>query len=183
MLLDHHQLYSSELGPQVQTLLTLKDWNATAKKIATVLNSSISEIENLLHILKNLDLATVQNGIWTAKTPEFHTKDSLGDLTLQTFHKKSLLTAIRHLDSPPKNRRYFAVHLTLDDQQMEELATEMKKTCFEYLSKFGTDSSKNKRLYQINLNLIPVSPQLSTEKPKSVPVGGASSLKQGEKHD
>ncbi len=155
-----HELYdffSSYQIPRLQVLLTLENIEKTVGNLARLLKMKEGEVAQHLQTLQSLGLAqsdAEQN--WSATESSIGTPDALGNIAVQSFHRKSLEEAIQALAMPKESRRYQALVMALTQQQFEELHEEFRQTFQSCLQKFEKQASGPQKIYQINLNIIPV---------------------------
>jgi uncharacterized protein (TIGR02147 family) len=144
--------------PRLQVLLTLEEVNKTAENLARLLKMKESEVQSHLKNLQKLGLAELDQNTqqWRAIETQIGTPDSLGNIALQSFHRKSLEEAIQGLSLPKESRRYQSLVMALTEDQFQELHQDLRQTLEACLQKFETQKNQTKKVYQINLNIIPV---------------------------
>jgi uncharacterized protein (TIGR02147 family) len=154
---DIFDFLSSYKMPRLQVLLTLEDIEKTESRLASLLGTKESEVKQQLEILQKLGLATKDdNGQWQAQESQLMAPDELGNIALQSFHKKSLEEAIEAINLPKETRRFQSLVTPLTEEQMQQVHNNLR-TCFEQtLASFDSNSGHGKKVYQINLNMIPV---------------------------
>ena len=108
---------------------------------------------------------------YRAMEPEFEVEDAFGHLALQNFHRKSLEHAMKAIDLEPKLRRYQAMLLVLNEEELSQLHGKIHSFIKECLDEFqGKSLTSTSRLFQFNFNAVPVSnPLLQTDRFQSVP--------------
>jgi uncharacterized protein (TIGR02147 family) len=161
---DHYHFLSSHHGPKLQTLLSLRDLSKTPEVLAKLLDITEPKVMDLLETLERIDLARKSTNYpnqWEATSDNFEVKPLLGDLALQSFHRKSLEEAVRAMDQPRNTRRYHSVLVVLSEQDYERIALEVQETLDRLLSSCQSNLGENRRLYQLNASLIPVSQPIS----------------------
>jgi uncharacterized protein (TIGR02147 family) len=173
---DYYNLVSSTLGPRLQVLLTFADIERTPENLARLLNSTVAEVSKYLDILDRLGLASklesAEGAEWRPKHQHFEIPESLGSTALQSYHRKSLEEAIEAIEIAPSLRRFQSALVALTPDEFDEFRGDVVKFLEASLAKFGKDEATGRRLYQINLNYIPVSsPILRPEKLSGAPVG------------
>jgi uncharacterized protein (TIGR02147 family) len=176
---DLFDFLSSYQIPRLQTLLTIEDVEKTVPNLARLLKMKDSEVSLHLHTLQKLGLAEKSEGEaraekWTATQSRIGAPDALGNIALQSFHRKSLEEAIQALTLPKETRRYQSLVLPLTMEQLQELNEEVQQTFQACLQKFEPQIGGEKRIYQINLNIIPVSESIDRpQKDETVESGPA----------
>lgn len=169
---------SSYKMPRLQVLLSTLKSKKTAIHMAELLNSKPQELEAQLQTLKDLGLAQKsENQEWYSTNKAINLKDSLGHIALQSFHRKSLEEAIAAIEMPVETRRYQSLVLALTEKEFAELFSEMRTKLEEIMAlqnerleaENENPTFEAKKIYQLNLNLIPVSrPILQSESPAPV---------------
>lgn len=161
---DLYDFLSSYKIPRLQILLTLEQIERTEKNLSLIMKSKESEVLNMLQTLARLGLAKkMENGEWHAQESKLSTPDVLGNVALQSFHKKSLEEAVSAIDLPPETRRYQSLVIALTPEQFQEVNDEIREHLQMILKRVDTKNMENKRIYQINLNLIPVTGSILRE--------------------
>lgn len=154
---DLFEFLSSYQMPRLQVLLSLNDIDKSAANFAKLLSMTEDKVAELLTTLKNLGLAKQnEQGQWEANEAKLATPDALGNIALQSFHKKSLEEAVQAISSPKETRRYQSLVMALTQEQFEELHKDLRLYLAQTLKNYDSNSGKNKKVYQINLNMIPV---------------------------
>lgn len=169
-------------NPRVQLLLNRKSIRKDIHSMSQFLNISEKKLEDILQNLKELGLAKETNGQWEALETVIDIKDDYGNLALQSFHKKSLEEAISAIEMDPSKRNYQAAILSLDSESFESLKKEMHEFLGLLIEKYKHEKPKTEKIYQININLIPVSEDLihseHKEKNESKPQEDQETLKE-----
>jgi hypothetical protein len=89
--------------------------------------------------------------------------DTLGNIALQSFHRKSLEESIEAISLPTETRRYQSLVMALTPDQFHELHEDLRAQLTKSLERFESKSGEQKRIYQINLNIIPVTEPILRE--------------------
>lgn len=143
--------------PRLQTLLGLKDIERTPRALAKYLGLSESEVREHLQTLSRLGLAVSDAiGQWRSSSEKISTSDFLGNVALQSFHRKSLEESIRAIALPKETRRFQSLVVPLTEEQFQEVHEELRDHLLQILNRFEATSGEGKKVYQLNLNLIPV---------------------------
>ena len=154
---DLFDFLSSYQIPRLQVLLSLVDIDKSVANFAKLLQMTEEKVSEHLQTLKRLGLAAQdEKGQWNAREAQLATPDALGNIALQSFHKKSLEEATAAIALPKESRRFQSLVLALTTEQFEELHKDMRIYLEQTLKNFDSDTGKNKKVYQINLNMIPV---------------------------
>jgi len=154
---DYYEFLSNFRIPRLQVLLGLNDVLKTSENLTSLLQVKESETISMLKTLQAIGLAVCSEaGEWSSKSQELGTLDELGNIALQSFHRKSLEEAIVALSSPAESRRYQTAVLALTHEQFLEIHKEIRVIFENFLKKDDGTSSFDKKIYQLNMNLIPV---------------------------
>lgn len=158
---DIYHFLSSHQGPRVQALLSLADFQSSDKELADRLHLTLGQVQELLSLLEKIGLArSEQRGdlvVWRATVSNFEVKEELGNVALQSFHRRSLEDAIHAIDQNPQERRYDSALLPLTAEEFREAHAEILDFLKDLTARHRSDSGLERRLYQLNVNLVPVS--------------------------
>lgn len=169
---DLFEFLASYKIPRLQVLLTIDGIKKTEDRLAGFLNLKEQDVQQMLAILQRLDLAEkTGSGEWSAKESKLVTADVLGNVALQSFHKKSLEEAIESIGLPVEVRRFQSLVLALTSEQFESVNSEIRQFLEGLLQKYGSSQKNDKdklKIYQLNLNLIPVTRSIFRESEPSV---------------
>ncbi len=156
---DYYSFFSSHLGPRLQVLLGCNGVEKTLSGLAYCLNTNETKIKELLNMLESLGLAqqSEDGNKWRATSKSFQAKESLGNIALQAYHRNSLEEAIHAIDLPPQEREFLCSLFTLNEDEYIKLKKKLWDFLLEITNQFDSDNDRRKKLYQLNMNLIPVS--------------------------
>jgi uncharacterized protein (TIGR02147 family) len=164
-VLDHYRFLSSYLGPRIQVLLSLDDIEKTSQHFASLLGTKVQAVEEILETLERIGMAekvpTERSFEWKSTTGTFEVRDHLGDVALQSFHRKSLEEAIMAMDTDTSLRKYQSIIVPLSSDEFSEVNQQLYSDLMAVLEKYKSDEGSGRRLYQINLNLIPTTTIIS----------------------
>lgn len=148
---------SSHWGPRLHALLSIKSLVRTPKALAQMIKQPLSKINEILKTLELGGLATEQNGTWEGCDSTFEVPNEIGNLAIQSFHRNSLKMAVDAIDTDPRQRFFQSTFFALTEDQYKELCQNIDEYTNSLLEKFDSTNSKARKLYQININAIPVS--------------------------
>jgi len=156
---DSYRFLTNPLTPRVQILLAVSGIEKTPERLAKILRASVLQVNQALESLKSLGLAYLDetNQQWNTQTHKFSLPDSVGNIALQSFHQKSLDEAKNAMTLPSHTRHYSSVLLVLSESEYQALVKEYDDFEKSIMLKYSITDGKNKRVYQLNKNLIPVS--------------------------
>lgn len=150
---DYAAFVSNPLHPRLQTLLSFSDIRKTPQNLAKILQRSESEIEQALHLLRNIGIAeSDQDKNWKSLVRSFKVQEELGSQALLHYHRKALEEAIEAQTLPVQERRYRSLLLPLNPEELSEFMIELNEFAERMKRRFDVDSLKGRKLYQINLN-------------------------------
>lgn len=178
--------FSSYKIPRLRVLLTIPELVKTPETLAELLKVKVSDCMQYLETLANLGLAETTDTMitaksnWSATTGNLRSPDSLGNVALQSYHRQSLQESIEAIKLPADIRNYQSLLLTLSPDQYELLKQELHQTLRDVLSRYSGFSAEDQKIYQINLNLIPVTESIFRQ-PKAV--APTTSPEQKENHE
>lgn len=157
---DFSDFVSSPTLPRLLTLLSFKDLDSTPTSLSILLGIPQTEIERALNKLETLNLATKieknEQIHWISLNSKFKVPDNKGSFDLMKFHRQSLLEAIEAFNLPKETRRYKSLLLPLSEEELKHFNEAMDSFASEQFVRFSGDQFNGRRLFQINLNLHPV---------------------------
>lgn len=143
--------------PALQVLMTYTDIHRSAASLAALLERSESQVTQWLNTLRNLGLAEETNdGQWQTRTQSYHIKDQPGDESLKRYHEKTLQHAIQALETNKDSRRYRTLIMPLDLDQFQEVWAAINDFAVLQLEKYNDQDFSARRLYHLNVNLVPM---------------------------
>lgn len=157
---DMYTYLSNYQSPRVQLLLTKSDIERTPLNLASMLGLTETQVLGILENLQDLGLAEEEHGQWRSEEKALEVKEELGNLALQSFHRKSLEEALRGLELAPSNRQFNALVLSLTEKDYKTIGKDVNDFLDHLLAKYPSEKNQNEKIYQFNLNLIPVSADL-----------------------
>lgn len=156
-----YEYLSHEWLPRLHVLLGIKNISRTEKDLSKSLGLSISDIKTLCKKLEKLSYAKKVNDQWESKDEITYMSNKVNSIAVQKFHKNSLETSIESLELDSSERHFNAIYYALDKESYQKIAQKIDLFSRELLIEFSHQEMKNdKRLYQINTNLIPMSENL-----------------------
>ncbi len=168
---DLYDFLSSYKIPRLQVLLNMKDLKKTEGNLSQIMKIKESELTSLLQILERLELAYKdESQQWQANESKLMTPDLLGNVALQSFHKKSLTEAIDSITLPKETRRFQSLVLAMTQEQFVELHQDIRQHLELLLKKFENQQSGEQKVYQINFNIIPVTESIFREEQTHAPI-------------
>jgi uncharacterized protein (TIGR02147 family) len=153
-------LMSAEI-PSLQVLLTYEDIDKTLVNLSRLLKAPEQKVLSWLEVLVNLKMAESyeQDDVirWKATTQSFSIPDQPGDVAVKHYHEKSLQKAISSLDLPTHTRKFRSLLLPLNEEQFAKAWQKLNEYAVTLLKEYDGLAFEDRRLYQINVNMVPVS--------------------------
>ncbi len=160
-IFDSYNYLSSHWCPKIHVLLTLDDIDKSAESLAQMTKLSVSKLKQLLGILNKAGIASVtDDGQWYAKDTNFIIPDELNNLAIQSFHQNSLEMAKQAIAYDPSSRQFQSIFMALSQDEYKELCSKIDELTTGLLKQFASSKGRNRKLYQLNTNLIPVTSRL-----------------------
>lgn len=156
---DSYLFLANHYVPRLQTLLAMPGLNKTEENLMALLKMTSVQFRTAIDALSDLGLAKFDESTktWSSKVSTFSVPDDLGNVALQSFHKKSLEEAISAIDLPKQTRHFSSLILNLTTDQYQDLIKEVDAFTDNLLLKYKAKNPEQHRVYQINFNFIPVS--------------------------
>lgn len=161
---NYREFVSNTLYPQLQTLLSFKDIGTSPEELAGLLRRSSEEIHQALQTLSKMQMAQQEGTQWKSLVRSFKVSDDLGESALLEHHKKSLSEAAGATVLPKEQRRYLSLLLPLSGEDFQVLLDEFHLFKKNMIRKFGVDSLRGRRLYQMNFNIHSISEESQDQK-------------------
>lgn len=183
---DLYDFFSSFQIPRLQVLISIENIDKSSTHLAQLLQMKESDVLSHLQTLNKLGLAKCENNQWIATKKDLNTQDHPGDIALQSFHKKSLEEAIAAIALPATERKYQSLVLSLHEADFKAVHQELRGCLEQIVLKYADRNNRDQsndplKIYQINLNLIPVSSSILQENiPAPVASADLSETKTGD---
>lgn len=162
---DSYRYLTNHIAPRVQTLLTIEGVQKTAPQMAKALQVTEQQVQQALESLESLGFAQFDQVTqeWKTSVDTFQIHDDLGNVALQSFHQKCLKEASEAISLPKETRNFSSLLLVLNEDEYKEILKEYDQFTDALLLKYQKKDSAQRKIYQINTNLIPVSETLVRE--------------------
>ncbi|RYZ92832.1 MAG: TIGR02147 family protein [Proteobacteria bacterium] len=161
------EFLADPLHLRLLVLIGMGDIVPTLKNLSRLLEADGPRVSTALEILKSLDLASesVVDGEshYLATKKNFDVPDGLGSASILRFHELSLKQSIEAFHSPKEFRRYRSLIVPLTDDEYAELIRNLEAYIDTQLVKYRSDSYRERRLFQLNVNVSPVSKALEDQ--------------------
>lgn len=159
----HYEFLSSPLLPRLQVFLGFRDLDQSPKNLAWLLGATEVEIIEAFKKLENFKLIEKVDGRFTPLKKSFKVGDHFGDLGLEAFYKSNLEAAKASIQLPKNERRFKSLFLPLNGEEFELFLKNMNAFTSEQLYRFNPSDFADRRLYQVHLNIIPISNGIKDE--------------------
>lgn len=156
---------STPLSVVVRDLLSFKDFKATLENFQNMLGISAADLRKILKALEEESLIEHGQQQWRARHDYLKIEDKPRSASILHFHERSLHKAIEALASPAHERYYRSLTVALSEEQYAIYIEEMKKFIERIFSQFGGDLLEGRRIYQLNLSLLPWTQTYQSSKP------------------
>ena len=160
--------------PIVVSYLILKDVDRTIVGTARALGLQEGMVKEIIEVLCQLKIASAvgDSDQWQVEAPEVHVMNEFGNLAIQCFHRKSLETAKLAIENPPEERAFESITLALTNDQYIQCLSEVRSFTDQLLARYKSSTGHDRKIHQLNIQLIPVSERLIRSKvvhPERVP--------------
>jgi uncharacterized protein (TIGR02147 family) len=156
-VLAHFDFLSNPLLPKLQVALSFTDLDQAVDKLALLLAVEEAEILGGIAKLEELKLIGKTGEKYRPIKSSFKISDNFGDIGLETFYSRSLEDAQKAISLPKEERRFKTLLLPLNEGEFCSFIDNMNSFSREQLTFFDKDELAGRRIYQVHLNIIPVS--------------------------
>jgi uncharacterized protein (TIGR02147 family) len=140
----------------LRDLLSFDDLLKTPDNLAKLLNMRVEIICDFLSRLEKLDLAEQSEEQWSAKQESVRVETTPNSEAILQYHKLSLQRAIAaQTTMTPDERHYNGMSMAMTPDEHQEYITEINNFLSQLFNKYNNNQFSGRRLYQVNLNLIP----------------------------
>lgn len=139
----------------VRNILSYKDIKRDVDTLVHLTGQSKEMILECIRILFQEGLIEAVGNEWQATQKILKFEDQEQNRALLKFHEESLLKAIASQDIPAKERSYRSITLSLSEQEYLDYLRQQNDFIQSVFSRFDGDFLTERRIYQINFNLIP----------------------------
>lgn len=151
------EFLSHPLLPKLHSLLSFKDIKKDPSTLAGHLNVSVTEIENGLLRLRQLDLLKDEETGVTITTPNFKVSDKFKDQGLKSFYENLFEGAKKAISLPQESRRFRSLFFAMNEEEIQEFNKRLDDFAKEILSRHDFSELGDRRLYQFHYNFYPLS--------------------------
>ena len=160
-----HEYYNHWFVPVIRELVSLYDFKGDYKKLAAAVTPLISvrEARFAVKVLKRLGMIEqLPDGTYRQTDAAIISDSSVARMAVRSFNREMLRKAEIALDNiPVEERQIYGVTVGISKECYNVLATEMAAFRDRVVAIVNRDSLSN-RVYQVHLQLFPLSRQLET---------------------
>lgn len=157
---SHYEFLADPCMSRLLVLLSFNDLERSPQQLSAILGRDEKYTKMALEKLEELGLAQRETAndrpSWKSVNIKFKVSSKFGDLGLRAFHESSLAGAMDAISLPPAVRRYRSLLVPLSEEELDEFFQAMDAFANEILMKFQSDSYRQRRLFQFNANIYPV---------------------------
>jgi uncharacterized protein (TIGR02147 family) len=157
---DEFDFFSFWYIPPLRELLTSPVYKGSYEDLAARLIPPISpkEAQKGAAILERLGLIKKVGKKFVLQEADLHSGDSLHSLAVHNFQLKTMELAMKSLKNhPPEIREISTITMGLDQQSLKLLKKRLVEFRQEIADTMNVDASKVNQVYQLNLQLFPLS--------------------------
>lgn len=152
---------SSHWLPKIQSLLSFTDLNKTAPNIATLLNMKTEEVQSCLNALVALSVVKEHKvsdaeSSWSSQIESFKVPEAIQHSALKQYYLRSFDDAKNAIALPSEVRKFRSLLLPLSPEEYSEVLMKLEEAFQEILIEYKSDKFEGRNLYQMNMNLIPL---------------------------
>lgn len=156
-----YEYLSHEWLPRLHILLGINNISRAEDDLSKCLGLSLSEVKALCKHLELIGYAKKNGDQWESRNEITFMSNKINNIAVQKFHENSLKTSIEALNLDSNERHFNAIYYALDREGYEKVTQRIDAFARELLLEFSQKYTNNdKKLYQVNTNLIPMSENL-----------------------
>lgn len=155
IMAPHESLLANPLIVIIRNILSYTDIKRDQETLGRLTGQPKEVIEASLHVLLKAGLIEAVGDEWWATQKILKFEDQPHNQALLQFHRESLKKAISSQDHPATERNYRSITLGLSEQEYQEYLKQQGTFIQSIFSQFDSDALSNRRIYQINFNLVP----------------------------
>lgn len=149
----------------IRQMVRLKSFKPDKKWIADHLIFPVTEkqVAEALQNLLDLNLIENKNGKWSKTTQHLSTANDLSAEAIKRFHEQSLENAKKAVrEVPVEEREIRSVTLTFNPEKMTKAKELLREFCIHFDNVMDSDDGTN--VYQMNIQLLPLTKNLDSKK-------------------
>jgi uncharacterized protein (TIGR02147 family) len=163
-------LYLARMAyPILLVLLRQNHVDKSTEALAKMSGLKIHEVEEGLKTLLQLGaLKEAHSGEMIVTSEGFVTSNDTPSIARQTFHINMLEKAKHCVQLDPSEREFQSMMVPLNKEELLYLKQRIRAVVAEVDEKFGGKRPNSEKIYSLNINLIPITPDFIREEKKSV---------------
>lgn len=159
---DANILCKDALGPVILTLIMFKDFQATEKNIAKLLNVDLAKIKNILKSYLDAQIIQIDEfGVYLIQSNSIKVSDKPNAESLKNFHRYWLNKSQESLELDFKLRRFRALNFALTEDEFNDFVERINDFALSVLSKFNNPYITGRRMYMLETVLFPTTEVVS----------------------
>ncbi|MCK6598996.1 MAG: TIGR02147 family protein [Bdellovibrionaceae bacterium] len=164
VVVDEYYYLARMAYPILLVILKQNHIKNTMEELSRLTGLSKSELQDGLQTLEKIG-AVVKTGTesYSASLNNFKTHDEVPNVAVQKFHSNILEKAIEGLNLPTAKREYQSLIMALSEEEFLYLKKRVKNFMDEIEELFSGQRQKSEKVYSININLLPISPDFIRE--------------------
>lgn len=163
----NEQEFSQISSWQTWSILTLfqsSDFQPTTEWISKKMDFSISQVEKSLQQLEHAGLICKKSPFYELTCKNVTTTNDIPSQSIRQFHKQFIKLAENSLDQiPVEQRDISSITMCVNPEKVAQV----KELIWEFRSRVNSlmeDSTNNNQIYQLNIQLFPISQNLESKK-------------------
>lgn len=145
---------------RLYTVLGFRDVFFSLENLVKIMELSEDHIAGYLSKLEEFNLVEKKKAgesfHWRALHEKFKIPDNKGSMNLMRFHELSLHDAIYAFSKPKHLRKYKSLMIALTEEELGALYGHIEDFSAEQINRYSPAELKDRRLFQLNLNIYPV---------------------------
>lgn len=165
VLADEYSFLSRSINPALLNILRQKDIKKDFESLMKVTGLTKSQLNESLDTLRKLNLIKeISPEQFVATEIIYKTTNDIPSIALQTFHRTLLEKATAALSLPVQQREFQAVTFALSEEEFLYIRKRLRDLAEELDKTFARGRTNTKKIYTLNMNLIPVTNSFIQEK-------------------
>jgi uncharacterized protein (TIGR02147 family) len=157
---DVYMYLSRMTNPILLILLRQPHLDHSVGNLARLTGLSDKDVLEGLATLSKLGAITqLEDGGYRVNADGFMTANDIPNIAIQTFHTNMLETAKSCLNRHTSEREFQSMMVPLEEEEFQYLRMRLRALVEEVDQKFGGKRPRSNKIYALNLNLIPLTPE------------------------
>lgn len=161
------ELIANPLFMILRNYLSFSDAQRSKQDLIKIFGISEEELDFGLNALQIAGAIDFQNGQWTSTHNWVKVAAKPGNEALTSYHNLSLQKAIAAQNLDPATRSYRSLSMALSKTEYLELLADLNEFAANVCGNYDANSVAERRIYQLNFNLIPWTTELKVTEESS----------------